>query len=310
MEEKIEEKKEDIQEIAIDNKPKNKIESITDWVLLGLIVVAVVVAGIWLGLGAEKRIGGAIQQKFIKTEKIALESVATPTPGTDNSTYYQSKKAEILGRLFIYPGSTVGSRKQDANNIFYVLQSSDPAETVTKYYRDLIALNSWKTVRVGGDTSVIKITQSDFSALVEIDILEGVTTATVDIDFSDPDTITSTFTAPERVGDTVVVPPYAGPLSGDYVLPFSGTRIVNNDDLAGLTPWELKVARNEIYARYGRSFVHKDLSCYFAKQSWYSIDPDYSDVRLSKIDVKNASLILNFEKSINSPLVAKDSGCK
>jgi hypothetical protein len=97
---------------------------------------------------------------------------------------------------------------------------------------------------------------------------------------------------------------------GEYILPFSATRIVNVEDLAGLSPWELKVARNEIYARHGRTFVHQDLSCYFAKQSWYQTDANYSDKNLSKIEVANATTILNFEKSTNSPLVAKDSGCQ
>jgi len=96
----------------------------------------------------------------------------------------------------------------------------------------------------------------------------------------------------------------------EYILPFSDTRAVTTADLTGLTSWELKVARNEIYARHGRPFIHKDLSCYFAKQSWYILDPDYSDESLSKLELTNANTVLDYEKSIASPLIAKDTGCQ
>lgn len=95
----------------------------------------------------------------------------------------------------------------------------------------------------------------------------------------------------------------------DYILDFSNIRIVTTNDLTNLSPWQLKVARNEIYARHGRNFVHQDLSCYFAKQSWYQVDADYSDSLLSKLETNNAIFILNYEKKISSPLINKDSGC-
>lgn len=95
----------------------------------------------------------------------------------------------------------------------------------------------------------------------------------------------------------------------EYILDFSSTRTVNIDDLTNLTPWELKVARNEIYARHGRDFVHQDLSCYFNKQAWYQVNTDYSDSKISKLETSNATFILNYEKEIGSPLINKDSGC-
>ena len=95
----------------------------------------------------------------------------------------------------------------------------------------------------------------------------------------------------------------------DYVIPYSNTRYINEGDLVGLTPWQLKVARNEIYARHGRPFVHKDLACYFATKSWYRIDSAYTDSRLSSLETTNAVTILNYEKKIGSPLMNVDSGC-
>ena len=94
------------------------------------------------------------------------------------------------------------------------------------------------------------------------------------------------------------------------IFPDSNTREIIEAELLDLTPWQLKVARNEIYARHGRPFIHKDLSCYFAKQSWYILDPDYSDESLSKLELTNANTVLDYEKSIASPLIAKDTGCQ
>lgn len=105
-------------------------------------------------------------------------------------------------------------------------------------------------------------------------------------------------------------PPDRETIGSEYILTFSNIRKVTREDITGLTPWELKVARNEIYARYGRPFVHKDLSCYFVGQPWYSIDPTYTENKLSSLEQTNAVFILNYEREINSPLLDKDSGCE
>ncbi len=105
-------------------------------------------------------------------------------------------------------------------------------------------------------------------------------------------------------------PPDETVSESEYMLAFSNTRKVTREDIVDLTPWELKVAKNEIYARHGRPFVHKDLACYFAKQSWYSVDPAYTEKSLSSLEVANAVFILSYEKEINSTLVNQDSGCK
>lgn len=96
----------------------------------------------------------------------------------------------------------------------------------------------------------------------------------------------------------------------NYILPFSNSQSVTVSDLTKLSPWELKVARNEIYARHGRTFIHKDLTCYFSKQAWYSVDSNYSDKLLSKLETANAKTILDYETNIHSPLLNTDSGCK
>jgi len=94
------------------------------------------------------------------------------------------------------------------------------------------------------------------------------------------------------------------------ILPESNIRNLTRGDLTGLTAWELKVARNEIYARHGRPFVHQDLACYFTTMSWYKKDPDYTDSRLSSLEQRNAVFILNYEKETGSPIWSVDTGCR
>lgn len=61
-------------------------------------------------------------------------------------------------------------------------------------------------------------------------------------------------------------------------------------------PDRLGVLRNEIYARYGRAFTTDAYREYFQTQSWYRVDPDYTDDWLSANDRANAQFILSLEK--------------
>ena len=87
----------------------------------------------------------------------------------------------------------------------------------------------------------------------------------------------------------------------EYLLPFSNERYLTDADLDPLSEWELKLARNEIYARHGRRFKDPDLQSYFDSKSWYKgrYDPDdfdknhSSDLREKK--KKNAEYILKYE---------------
>ena len=83
-----------------------------------------------------------------------------------------------------------------------------------------------------------------------------------------------------------------------YLLP-SDTRTITEADLEGMTQEQVALARNEIYARHGRTFRNEDYNNYFRAQSWYTPDPNYSDatVNLSALEKSNAEVILSYEKS-------------
>lgn len=84
-----------------------------------------------------------------------------------------------------------------------------------------------------------------------------------------------------------------------YILPDSGTRKLKRSDLAGLSKEELRLARNEIYARHGRLFQDPALQDYFDSQSWYSgfIAPeDFVETdMMSALECRNARFIQKFE---------------
>lgn len=57
------------------------------------------------------------------------------------------------------------------------------------------------------------------------------------------------------------------------------------------------IARNEIYARYGKKFTNSVVKSHFESQSWYKVNPNYRDDLLNKIERKNVKSILSIEKA-------------
>jgi hypothetical protein len=84
----------------------------------------------------------------------------------------------------------------------------------------------------------------------------------------------------------------------EYVLPDSAKRKLKKSDLKGLSIEELRIARNEIYARHGRMFDDKKLQKYFDSQSWYEGTvpaSEFSEDVLSSVEKKNVAFIRQFE---------------
>ena len=84
----------------------------------------------------------------------------------------------------------------------------------------------------------------------------------------------------------------------NYILPDSSTRILTDSEVKNLTKEQLRLARNEIYAKHGRRFDDVELQDYFNSKSWYSgtIAPDdFTEEMLSEIEKKNIELIKKYE---------------
>ena len=91
--------------------------------------------------------------------------------------------------------------------------------------------------------------------------------------------------------------------TSEYVIANSDTRILTEDDLLGLSKEDLRLARNEIYARHGRKFNDQYLQDYFNHCSWYQgiIEPE--DFTLSDIEFRNKDIILAYEEKINTEIL-------
>jgi hypothetical protein len=91
--------------------------------------------------------------------------------------------------------------------------------------------------------------------------------------------------------------------------PEASNRNLTSEDLAGKSLWELKIMRNEIFARYGYKFKSQDMKEYFGKQKWYK--PQYDDVTSKLTEVENANIKMikeyedNLQESKPSPKISE-----
>lgn len=77
--------------------------------------------------------------------------------------------------------------------------------------------------------------------------------------------------------------------------PQGSTRLLTNADLYGKSSWDLRIMRNEIFARHGYIFKKPELRQYFSSQTWYT--PRYTDVSrfLSSVEKQNAQFLKKHE---------------
>ncbi len=79
-----------------------------------------------------------------------------------------------------------------------------------------------------------------------------------------------------------------------FIIPDSDRRLLTVADLQGLSSDQLRIARNEIYARKGRFFKDQSLTAHFSQFSWYQ--PNRWEVTLNDIEHANVKLIQSLEK--------------
>ncbi|MGC2238892.1 MAG: YARHG domain-containing protein [Pyrinomonadaceae bacterium] len=84
---------------------------------------------------------------------------------------------------------------------------------------------------------------------------------------------------------------------------YLATEEITEEMLWGLFVEDLRVLRNEIYARQGRVFKDKELQKYFEAQSWYKPNPDFKDEMLNEKQYKNLAIIRDAEANALSKMV-------
>lgn len=109
----------------------------------------------------------------------------------------------------------------------------------------------------------------------------------------------------EEIWDSIKRTPADGLIFADSpdFLPVPGPKFsvlgarLSAADLAGMDKAQLRILRNAVYARHGRTFASADLQTLFGRYVWYRPDPDYSDDLLTETDRANIALIQECERS-------------
>ena len=91
-------------------------------------------------------------------------------------------------------------------------------------------------------------------------------------------------------------------VSDEYIFPNSDKELLTRSDLEGLSKEQLRLARNEIFARYGTIFGVQDLADYFGSKSWYSakmtFDEFEANIEMNSVEEKNLALIIQVEEEM------------
>lgn len=86
----------------------------------------------------------------------------------------------------------------------------------------------------------------------------------------------------------------------EYILPLSSTDLLKEEYLFNFSDNELKIARNEIYARHGRQFENPYLAAYFDSCSWYEGTvpaKEFDEGMLSQTERENLMMIQKAEEA-------------
>jgi hypothetical protein len=83
-------------------------------------------------------------------------------------------------------------------------------------------------------------------------------------------------------------------------------RTLSLEEVRQLSLRDLRLLRNTIYARRGRTFKSEILRDHFSGMEWYKARPDYTDKLLTQNDVRNISLIKSVENEFGGPLSDED----
>jgi hypothetical protein len=76
--------------------------------------------------------------------------------------------------------------------------------------------------------------------------------------------------------------------------------------LASVSMPSLRLLRNEVYARHGRSFQTPWLAEHFRKYPWYEPGAEYSDAELSAVEKANIALVTSREQRLHDELGTRE----
>lgn len=89
--------------------------------------------------------------------------------------------------------------------------------------------------------------------------------------------------------------------AGNYsIYPQASERLLGREDVENLSGWELKIIRNEIFARHGYIFKTEEMRNYFKYEKWYVPMYDNVDRMLTDVEKKNIELIKRYESRLGN----------
>lgn len=108
----------------------------------------------------------------------------------------------------------------------------------------------------------------------------------------------------------LLLPTNARADSYEYLLPDGNFRYYEESELTSMSLQVVCFAKNEIYARHGRTFQSRELQNYFDQQPWYQgfvAASDFSDATLNKYETANIQLLSNRETALRTGGYALDN---
>ncbi len=190
-----------------------------------------------------------------------------------------------------------GSRNREYQSPTPVLRQSSSQPIIIGLFIVLIAL-----VGIGGVLMMKIVIGTDDSA--EVSNESRVEEVTEEVATTEVTTEISTTAAPTTAAPTTAAIVTAAPATTDtssgYIIPGSDSRYIGYSDISGLSSWEIKLAKNEIYARHGRKFNNSEIQAYFNKQSWYygSVSPSndsYIENQFNDYERENVKFLKQYE---------------
>jgi hypothetical protein len=82
-------------------------------------------------------------------------------------------------------------------------------------------------------------------------------------------------------------------------------KLISEAMLRGLSLHELRLLRNEIYARHGRVFKTLWLQQYFGSQMWYDANEDFKDEEMTGPNKTNVETIVAYENRLHNQISTK-----
>jgi len=90
--------------------------------------------------------------------------------------------------------------------------------------------------------------------------------------------------------------------NAEWIFPDSSERLLTDADIAGMSKQDLRIARNEIYARHGYIFGSADLKAYFSGCSWYkgtTTKANFDEEAIfNDTEIANTQFLLKAEKKM------------